>query len=76
MRVVRKNLDMVEPDANIKLFALVKLTCLFLVTELMHLPWPEVRRRGFQLFRQSLDEIHVKLNVVTATEEPANDASR
>jgi hypothetical protein len=74
MKLVRKNIDMVESEPSVILIALCKLFCLYLVTELCHLPWPEVRRQSFQLFRNSLDEIHVKLEVVQSAEEKANDA--
>ena len=73
MRVVRKNLDMVENESHIKLIALVRVTCLFLVTELAHLPFREVRRQSFTLFKKCLDELHVKLTVVQQMDEKAND---
>lgn len=73
MRLVRKNIDLVESEPVVILSALMKLTCLYLVTELCHLPWKEVRTQSFKLFRQSLDELHQKLEVVQVTETKAND---
>jgi hypothetical protein len=72
-RVVMKNLDMVESEAHIKLFALARLFCLYLVEQLQHLPPHAVRKQAFVLFRKTLLDVMEKASLVTAQARKAND---
>lgn len=73
MRLVQRNLDMVEHEAHIKLKALVTLTAMYIITEMSHMPWKLVKSQSFKLFRGAMDEVKAKMEIAQLDERKAND---
>lgn len=71
--LIQRNLDMLSLEPMAVLTALMRLLCVFLVTELMHLPTKQVRAQAFKLFRMNLDEALERFALARSMEEKAND---
>lgn len=73
MKLISKQLSLVESDPTIKLYALMRTTALFAVTELSHLPFHLIKRQALKAFRSQLDDVLVKFQTVQTVDEKAND---